>query len=65
MIEVCRPVTTNVAQNTFLILLRYRLRTADEPIAFVCLNSVGLLPASKPSEVKMQIKLRVTETYGE
>ena len=34
-------------------------------MAFVCLNSVGSLTASKPSEVKMQIKFRATKTWGE
>ena len=39
--------------------------TADEPMAFICLNSVDSLPASIPPEVKTQVKLRTTETFGE
>ena len=48
-----------------LLTDQYPGSTVDEPIAFVCLDSVGLLPASKPSEVKTQIKLRARVTCGE
>ncbi|EDR06353.1 uncharacterized protein LACBIDRAFT_329067 [Laccaria bicolor S238N-H82] len=39
--------------------------TADEPMAFVCLNSVDSLPESKPQEVKTRIKLRTTDMFGD
>ena len=48
-----------------LLTDQYLGSTADEPMAFVCLNSVGSLLASKPSEVNMQIKFRATKTWGE
>ena len=48
-----------------LLTDQYLGSTADEPMAFVCLNSVGSLTASKPSEVKMRIKFRATKTWGE
>ena len=47
-----------------LLTDQYPGSTADEPVALVCLNSVDSLPVSTPSEVKTQIKLRVTQTYG-
>ena len=44
---------------------QYPGSTVDEPMAFVCLNSVDSLPVSKPSEVKTQVKLRATQAFGE
>ncbi|EDR06236.1 uncharacterized protein LACBIDRAFT_329075 [Laccaria bicolor S238N-H82] len=38
--------------------------TADEPMAFICLNCVDSLPASKPPEVETQIKLITDATFG-
>jgi hypothetical protein len=48
-----------------LLTDQYPGSTADEPMAFICLNSVDSLPASKPPEVKKQVKLRTTERFGE
>ena len=50
-----------------LLTDQYPGSTADEPMAFVYLDSVNSFPASKFSEVNIQIKFRatVTQTYGE
>jgi len=48
-----------------LLTDQYPGSTADEPMAFICLNSVDSLSAFKPPEVKKQVKLRVTRTFGE
>ena len=48
-----------------LLTDQYPGSTPDEPMAFVCLNSVDSLPGSKPSEVKTQVKLRATQAFGE
>ena len=48
-----------------LLTDQYPGSTADEPMAFVCLNSMDSLPAYKPPEVKTQVKLRVKRTFGE
>ena len=55
----------NDSDGITLLTDQYPGSTVDEPMAFVGLNSVDSLPASKPSEVKMQVKLRVTNTYCE
>jgi len=38
--------------------------TPDEPMAFICLNSVDSLPESKSLEVKMQVKFRTMHMFG-
>ena len=48
-----------------LLTDQYPGSTPDEPMAFICLNSVDSLPANKPPEVKTQVKLITTHTFGE
>jgi len=38
--------------------------TPDEPMAFICLNSVDSLQESKSPEVKMQVKFRTMHMFG-
>ncbi|KIJ90721.1 hypothetical protein K443DRAFT_686586 [Laccaria amethystina LaAM-08-1] len=54
----------NDSASVALLTDQYPGSTADEPMAFICLNSVDSLPASKPPEVKKQVKLRTTETFA-
>ena len=56
-----------MSDSTSVTLLtdQYPGSTADEPMAFVYLNSVDSFLAYKPPEVKTQVKLRVTRTFGE
>ena len=39
--------------------------TPDEPMAFICLNSVESFPECKPQEVKTQVKFKVTAAFSE
>jgi len=55
----------NDSDSIALLTDQYPGSTADEPMAFICLNSVDSLPASKPPEVKTQVKLRTKKTWGE
>ena len=48
-----------------LLTDQYPGSTPDEPMAFICLNSVDSLPESESPEVKTQVKLRTTQTFGE
>lgn len=54
----------NDSDSIALLTDQYPGSTADEPMAFVCLNSVDSLSASKLPEVKTQVKLRTTRTYS-
>ncbi|KIJ93180.1 hypothetical protein K443DRAFT_112441, partial [Laccaria amethystina LaAM-08-1] len=53
----------NDSDGIALLIDQYPGSTADEPMAFVCLNSADSLPASKLQEVKTQVKFKVTLTY--
>jgi len=55
----------NDSDSIALLTDQYPGSTADEPMAFICLNSADSFPASDSMEVKLQVKFRATRTYGE
>jgi len=54
----------NDSDSIALLTDQYPGFTPNEPMAFIYLNSVDSLPASKPLEVKTQVKFGAGYAYG-